>query len=78
MEFSIKLNTIKSEWSTAYSEEPTVIISKTIMFFFFKIDFVIANSADPEEMPHQAEFHLVLNSLQNYLLRDIWSTKGFN
>ena len=28
-----------------------------------KIDFVLANSADPDEMPHYAAFHLSLHCL---------------
>ena len=32
-------------------------------FSFLKIDFVLANSADPDEMPQFAAFHLVLHCL---------------
>ena len=31
--------------------------------------FVLANSADPDEMPHNATFHLGLHCLSKYLLR---------
>ena len=30
-----------------------------------KIDFVLSNSADPDEMPHYAAFHLCLHFLPN-------------
>ena len=47
MEFSIKLHTIKSGWSIVYIEGSQVIISKNIIFLSLKINFVLANSADP-------------------------------
>ena len=40
-----------------------VIISKNIIFLSLKIDFVIANSADPDEMQPYAVFHLGLHCL---------------
>ena len=40
-----------------------VIISKNIVFLSLKIDFVLANSADPDEMPPYAAFHLGLHCL---------------
>ena len=43
-----------------------VIISKNIVFVSLKIDFVLANSADPHEMPPSAAFHLGLYCLQKY------------
>ena len=33
--------------------------------------FVIANSADPDEMPHYAAFHLGLHCLLKYLLYEV-------
>ena len=41
-----------------------------------KIDFVVANSADPDEMSHYAAFHLGLHCLPKYLFRSFRSTKG--
>ena len=35
---------------------------------FFKIDFSLANSAKPTEMPRYVAFHLGLSCLQKYLL----------
>ena len=34
-----------------------------------KIVFVIANSADPDEMPHDVAFHLGLHCLSKYPFR---------
>ena len=51
MESSIKLHTIKSKWSIIYSEGSQVIVSKNIEFLSLKMDFVLVNSADPDEMP---------------------------
>ena len=33
--------------------------------------FIIANSANPDEMPHYAAFHLELHCLPRYLLVDL-------
>ena len=40
--------------------------SKNINYSFLKIDFVLANSADPDEMPHYSKIHLVLHCLPKY------------
>ena len=40
------------------------------------IDFVLVNSADPDEMPHLAAFHLGPLCLQKHPLRLSRSTKG--
>ena len=42
-------HTIKSGWAFVYIEGLHVIISKND-YFFLKINFVLANSADPDEM----------------------------
>ena len=49
MEFSIKLHAIKSGWSIVNIEGTQIIISKNFCISL-NIDFVIANSADPNEM----------------------------
>ena len=36
------------------------IISKNTIFLSLKIDYVLANSADPDEMPHNVSFNLRL------------------
>ena len=47
-------------------EGSQVIISENIVFLTLKIDFVLAISADPDEMPHNASFHLSLHCLPKY------------
>ena len=37
------------------------------VFLSLKTNFVLANSADPDEMPHGAAFHLGLHGLPKYL-----------
>ena len=63
MEFSIKLHTIKSEWSIEYIAGSPVKISKQDVYLSLKIDFVLTNIADPDEMLHFAAFHLSLHYL---------------
>ena len=46
---------------------------KNFVFFWLKIYFVLVNSADPDEMPHYAAFHLGLHCLPKNLLRGFWS-----
>ena len=60
MEFSIKFDTVKSGWSIIYIEGLHLIIKKKYM-----IDFVLANSADPDEMLPYAAFHVGLHCLQS-------------
>ena len=44
-------DTVKSGWSIVYIEGIQVIILKrNIVFISLKIDFVLASSADPDEM----------------------------
>ena len=62
LEFLIKINcTVKSVWSILYIE---LKFQKNI-FISLKIDFVLANSADPDEMQHHAAFYLGLHCLHN-------------
>ena len=58
MDFSIKFDTFNSGWSIVYVNGSKVIISKEEFYFTLKIYFLIANSPDPDEMPHSASFHL--------------------
>ena len=41
-----------------------------------KIDFFLANSADPDKMPHYAAFYLGLYCLPKKPFRGFWSKKG--
>ena len=40
------------------------------------MDFVIANSADPDEMTHRVAFHLSFPCSLKYPIRGFWYTKG--
>ena len=44
--------------------------------FSQKIDFVKANSADPDEMSHYAAFHLGLHCFSKYLFAGTKTTIG--
>ena len=79
MEFYIELQTIKMGWSIVYIEGSQVIISPTPpknCIFSLKMDFVMANSVDPDEMPHDAAFHQGLHCLPKHLFRYFSSSKG--
>ena len=41
------------------------------LFLSQKIVFIIENSADPDEMPHYAAFHLSLQCMSRYLFTGI-------
>ena len=55
-----------------YNEGSQLIIFKTYLFLSLKIDFVLANSADPDEMLNYMAFHLGLRCLPT---RGFWSSK---
>ena len=46
---------------------------KNIVFLSMKIDFVLANSADPDEMPPEVAFYLNLPCLPKYRFRGFQS-----
>ena len=46
------------------------------VFLSLKIVFILANSADPDEMQHYAAFYLGLHCLQKYQFRGFQYTKG--
>ena len=46
------------------------------MFHSLKVVFALVNSADTDEMPHNAAFYLGLRCLPKYPLRGFWSSKG--
>ena len=48
-----------------------------IAFLSLKIDFALANSVDPDEMPHYVAFHLSLHYLPKYTFRSHWYMKGY-
>ena len=48
MEFPIKFDTVKSGWFIVYFQGLPLIISPKNIFLSLKVDFVLANSADPD------------------------------
>ena len=52
LEFSIDLYTVKTGRFIVYIQGSLVIISQRYSIFSLKIIFILANSADPDEMPH--------------------------
>ena len=63
MECSKKVDTITIGWSIVYIEGLQVIKSKNIIFLSLRIDFVLANSTDTDEMSPYVAFHLGLHCL---------------
>ena len=61
------LQTRKSGWSIVYIKGSQVTFQNNNVFLSLKISFVLANNADPDEMPHYAAFHLGLHCLPKYL-----------
>ena len=53
---------ISTEWSQ-------VIVSNEIVLLSLNISFVLAKRVDPDEMLHQAAFHLGLQCLPKYVFR---------
>ena len=73
MEFSIKFDTVKAGCSIVYIEGSQVVH----VFLSQSIIFVIANnSANPDEMPPSAAFHMGLHGLPKYLVMGVQSLKG--
>ena len=46
------------------------------VFLSLMIVFILANSADPDEMPHYAAFHLGLHCLPKYPFEGFQPTKA--
>ena len=53
-----------------------MIPPKYIVFLPLKIDLVLANNADTDEIQLHAAFHLGLHCLPKYPFGVFWSTKG--
>ena len=51
-----------------YMEESQVLINKKIVFLSLKIDFVLANSADPDEMPQSGSSLFVKVPIWGFLI----------
>ena len=70
----MKFDTVKSGWSIVYTEGSQVIISpkkNEFLSLTLEINFVLANSADPDEMLHSEAFLLGLPYLAKYLFPSI-------
>ena len=76
MKLSINFDKVKSGWPIIYIEWSKFIISENAVFFSLKIDFVLANNTDPDEMPQHASFHLDLHCLPKYTFWNFWFSKG--
>ena len=57
MNSSFWIDAINLEWSIVYFKGSQVLISKQNYGFSLKIIFVLANSVDPDEMPHYEAFN---------------------
>ena len=76
MEFSLKLYVHLGQDGPLYIIKGSqVIVSKYNAFLSQRVDFVLANSAEPDEMLHYAAFHLGLLCKHNPF-RGFWSKKG--
>ena len=75
MDFSIKVDTVKSGKAIVYIEGTEVILKKYCISFYGD-RFRPVNSADPDAMAYSAPFHLGLHYLQKYLFKGFQSKKG--
>ena len=53
-----------------------MVIINIVVFLSLKIDFVLTNSADPDEMGHHSTFHLGFHCLPKYPFRGFRFKKG--
>ena len=67
MEFPIKIYTIKSEWSIVY-------IEGSILLYFYLCSAI---SAEPDERPRYAVFHLGLHCVPKYPFRGFLFSNGY-
>ena len=67
MDYPIHIDTISVYLSNLYFEGSQVKILDFDVFLSLKIVFILANSANPDEMLHDATFHLGLHCLPKYL-----------
>ena len=54
------------------------MISKHIEFLSLKIEYVLAKSEDPNEMPHYMAFHLGFYCLPKYLVFKVLKALNFS
>ena len=74
MEFSIKL--VQSNLDgPLYILKGHRLKFPNILFLSLKINFVLVDNADFDQMPHSVAYHLVLHCLQNYLFKGFQSRR---
>ena len=66
MDSSFWYEAINLGWPSVYIEGLQVIISRKNIFISLKCVLILANSVDPDEMPHHAAFHLGLHCFLKY------------
>ena len=77
MHLTAKLGTLSQDDFFVQIEGSHVTISKqNIAFLSLKIGFVFSNTAEPDEMPLYATFHLGLQCLPKYRFMGFRSSKG--
>ena len=76
MDFPIHIDTISMELSLCIIKASWLKILKRLVLLSLKIVFTFLNSADTDEMPPYAAFHLGLHCLPKYLLTGIKNEKG--
>ena len=76
MDLPIHIATINMDLSILYFKGSQVKFHNINIFLSLNIVFILANSADPDEMPHYAAFYLDLHCLPKYLFTSIQNVKG--
>ena len=74
---SIWFDTMSQGWFIVYIKGSQVGISKLRHTPVPEYFFILANSKDPDEMPHNVAFHLGLHCLPKYMFRAFLSTQIF-
>ena len=76
MDYPIHIASTSMELSILYLKGLPVKFSINRCISVPKIVFILANSADPDEMPPYVAFHLGLHCLQKNLVISIQNEKG--
>ena len=64
-------------WKVSLKILHSGIILKAFTHVSLKIVLILANNADPDEMPPNAAFHLGLHRLPKYMFTSIQNEKGY-
>ena len=73
---SQKLSSAAGVIGALWIKELSYNFTYNIPFLSLKFECVLANSLDPDKMPHDAAFHLGLHCLPKYAFRNYLYTKG--